>query len=314
MSGDAQDHWSRYWQQGHLTSLPHGFKSNYDGEFLDFWNAQFAQLAGGHVVLDVCSGNGSIALLAQAFSTSNRLDLVVKALDAATITSAPLLAANPAWARHVHAIEFIDNTPLEQLALPSSSVDLVTSQFGIEYTDWTVAAAAIFRVLKPGAHFALVCHTPESKILREMEQQCGDYDKLFELEVFDGGLLSAVGNTAPDEVRGRLNRGLDNIYRLFERNRASAVLSGIGRTLDNILKQSGTDFATAMRNYAQLQQQVELSRGIARDLLGVHLALRDTPRWHEVFVTAGMERLDAGEIRYGTGEIAGHYHRFARPP
>ncbi|HEY9119557.1 MAG TPA: hypothetical protein VIN33_07345, partial [Marinobacter sp.] len=62
------DRLRNYWRQGHLTSLPCGFSLNYDGEFLQFWHQQFALLGAGACVLDVCSGNGSIALLARDYS------------------------------------------------------------------------------------------------------------------------------------------------------------------------------------------------------------------------------------------------------
>lgn len=309
---DATGHWTHYWRQGHLTSLPCGFESNYDGEFLTFWNAQFAALDKGAVVLDVCSGNGSIALLAQEFSARNELGLQVQAVDAAGIEVAPLIAANPAYATHVRAIRFITDTPLEQLELPAVSVDLVTSQFGIEYTDWAAAAGVVTRVLQPGGHFALLCHTPESRILPEMERQCRDYDSLYALEVFSGALAADVGSAPPDEVRQRLNGGLDSIFALFKDDRASVLLGGLGRTLENIYRQSATDFDAAMRNYLQLQRQVDLSRGIARDLLAVHHALRAAPQWHDAFVAAGLARLDSGVIRHHTGDIAGRWHRFRK--
>lgn len=309
----VDDHWSRYWRQGHLTSLPCGFTSNYDGEFLDFWQSQFAALGVGQVVLDICSGNGSIALLARDFAVRNKLALTVKALDAANIDIAPVIAAHPHYAEHVRAIEFIPNTPLEQMDLPAASVDLVTSQFGVEYTDWATAAGVVSDVLKPGGRFSVLCHTPESRILREMERQCADYDRLFELEVFDGGLVADIHQVSPRTVRRRLNRGLDSIYDLFRQDRGSAVLGGIGQTLERIHKQAVDHFDQAMRDYVQLKEQVALSRGIARDLLAVHHALRANEAWHNAFVDAGLERRAVGEIRYRTGDIAGRAYSFTKP-
>ena len=176
MHSEASDHWTDYWQQGNLTSLPRGFASNYEGEFLQFWEAQFAGLARDACVLDVCSGNGSIALLAKGYSARHQLDLQVKATDAAHIDMARVIDSHPDLSQHIQAIEFLPGVRLEALAVAPASCDLVTNQFGIEYSDWAMSASNIYRMLKPGGCFAMVCHSADSKILQAMESQQADYE------------------------------------------------------------------------------------------------------------------------------------------
>ncbi len=304
-------HWTDYWQQGNLTSLPHGFAGNYDGEFLQFWEEQFAGLARGACVLDVCSGNGSIALLARDFSVRHQLDLQVKATDAAHIDAERVAHSHPGLAQHIEAIEFLPGIPLEVLAIPSASCDLATSQFGIEYSDWAVSAANIYRMLKPGGGFAMVCHSADSTILREMASQQADYERICGIALFNEALPDR-GN-ASATLAQQLEQGLQELYELFQRNRSSQILSAAGGRLEDIRKLALQDPGRGLREFIRLRDGIRVSRGIAEDLLAVNRALQASPDWHQAFVEAGLERVDSGEIHYRTGDTAGASYRFVKP-
>ena len=51
-----------------MTSLPQDFAANYDGEVAEFWQAAFAQVPPAGRMIDLCTGNGAIALLAVAYA------------------------------------------------------------------------------------------------------------------------------------------------------------------------------------------------------------------------------------------------------
>jgi hypothetical protein len=89
--------------------------SNYDGDTAAFWDEQFALVNRNARVMDLCSGNGAVALLAQDFSTRNGLEFHVTAVDAATIDIASIAIIHPQFGKHLHAIEFKDKLLPEEL-------------------------------------------------------------------------------------------------------------------------------------------------------------------------------------------------------
>lgn len=309
MSQPPANHWSHYWQQGNLTSLPQGFAGNYDGEFLAFWEAQFAALPAGASVLDVCSGNGAIALLACDYSRRHARDLRVSVSDAAAIETARVLQAHPQLQPHVESMTFLPGTPLETLALAAGSIDLVTSQFGVEYTQWETAAATIWRMLRPGGRFAMVCHSPESTILPAMEAQHAEYARMTTI----GLLAPGNGDThRPADFDTQLEQTLAALYQLFQQNRSSQLLSAAGSRLEAIRQRAQREPDAAWRDFVALRAGIAASQGIAADLLAVNRALSAHPDWYQAFINAGLALVETTTIHYHTGEKAGDAYRFMK--
>lgn len=312
MSIDTRGQWSNYWRQGHLTSLPCGFESNYDGEFLQFWNSQFLLLKPGSCVLDVCAGNGSIALLAQDYSDRHRLDLQVKAVDAADIDATALIEKNPAFQRQIQAIEFIPNTLFEDFAAEADSMDLVSSQYGIEYTDWETSAKKIHQLLRPGGYFSLICHAFDSKIMTQMEIQQRDYARLIDIELFSQELDLQDARAFPEKFVKQLASALDTIYAMFKQDRTSDVFSAVGPELEKIGRVTLKDFVAGFRQFNQFAQGVKISFATSSDLLAVNRRLTQSPDWFLVFSDTGLEFLQSGDIHYRTKERAGKYYQFRK--
>lgn len=312
MEIDTRKEWSNYWRQGHLTSLPRGFSSNYDGEFLQFWNAQFALLNPGGRILDVCSGNGSIALLAQDYSDRKGLNFRIKAIDAAEIDVTSLVRQNPKLAKHIQAIQFQPDTLLEDMNEEPESVDLVTSQFGVEYTEWQSSARNIYRALKPGGYFSLICHSFDSKITTQMERQQLDYALLMDVDIFSRKIEFERSRDFPRSFVQQLDNALDTIYAIFKENRTSDVLSGVGRELENIRALAIRDFAAGFQRFTQFREGVKISYATASDLVAVNHRLQQFPNWYEVFIDAGFELSQSGDIHYHTAELAGRFYQFTK--
>ena len=86
MNATQSDHWSDYWSRGSLTSLPQDFAANYDGEVAEFWQGAFSGLDDTGRMIDLCTGNGAIALLAAEYFASEKPDIEIVAVDATTFT------------------------------------------------------------------------------------------------------------------------------------------------------------------------------------------------------------------------------------
>lgn len=142
---DPQD-WTPYWRRPTLTSFGDIFPNNYDGSILEFWQRQLTgQLQ--HVV-DVACGNGALTWIANSILNRDGNRTRVTGVDFADIDPFAALKRKPG---RYPQVRFIGNTPAEQLPFADASVDLLISQYGIEYSDLSRSVPEAARVLVPGA-------------------------------------------------------------------------------------------------------------------------------------------------------------------
>ena len=80
----AQERWNRYWEHGFVTSCSGAFSGNYEGTLKTVWERFVAECPPGSRVLDICTGNGAIAMIANQVGRSRDLNLEIHAIDSAT--------------------------------------------------------------------------------------------------------------------------------------------------------------------------------------------------------------------------------------
>ena len=153
--------WSRHWASGAGHSCAGSFWNDYGGEIAAFWRAMHATTPSGACVLDLATGGGAVPRLL----LHSRPDLPVDlhAVDLATTA--------PAWVRErppgaPGRVTFHGGTRVEALPLRAASVDLVTSQYGIEYAEVDAALDEVLRVRAPRGRIAFVLHHAESRPVR----------------------------------------------------------------------------------------------------------------------------------------------------
>lgn len=153
-----KQHWSEYWKQGHLTSFGSDFERNYAGILRDVWFPIFDGLKPGFEVLDVATGNGAIPLLIRDYLGQSNINGRVRGIDYAEIHT----SINEHDGQI--AIDLIGGVNCESIPF-EAQVDLVTSQFGIEYSNVTESLVQISNILKIGGRISLVCHHSDSVIM-----------------------------------------------------------------------------------------------------------------------------------------------------
>jgi ubiquinone/menaquinone biosynthesis C-methylase UbiE len=154
--------WSRYWARGTLHSCPNAFQGNYGEEIRTLWLEYFSSLPSGARVLDIGTGNGAVAFLAQEAARATGRELLIEAIDAAEID--PLRAAK-AHGLSVGDIVFRGRTPCESTEYPPALFDAVASQYALEYTRVRETLAEMARILKPGGRALFVIHHADSVAL-----------------------------------------------------------------------------------------------------------------------------------------------------
>lgn len=183
--------WSFFWQSPIATALPERFPANYDGPMLDFWRAQLDGRF-DHIV-DLATGNGALVWIAH--------DIQSRQDKPARITGVDLAAIDPFTALRKRrdeypTISFIGNTSIESLPFADRSIDVVISQYGIEYSNLEKTIAEIGRVVTSSGKICFIIHDKESVIVKNITtkiEHCKDMiadHKFHELTRRFIGLLS----------------------------------------------------------------------------------------------------------------------------
>ena len=153
------EHWSQYWEQGHLTSFGESFSLNYTGVLRSVWLDTFAMLPNEFSVLDIATGNGALPLLIQESHEGSDIKGSVTGIDLADVKPLELSEGS------LIKLKLQSRIDCCELPFNEATFDLVTSQFGIEYAPLKSAIPEAIRVLKPGGKLQVVVHHHDSMII-----------------------------------------------------------------------------------------------------------------------------------------------------
>lgn len=164
-------HWTQLWNTtATLSSFSEGdAAAGYQGELKAFWEQVFSRAPDAATVLDIGTGNGALAYMANEYSREHNKDFVVHGTDAAKINPAAVFASKPEIVQSLQQITFHSETATEKLPFDDESIDLVTSQFAFEYGDQEASLKEIMRVLKPGGAAVLMLHHADSGIVKDSQ-------------------------------------------------------------------------------------------------------------------------------------------------
>jgi len=304
----TNEHWSKYWKQGFLTSLPTDFKGNYDKEIKDFWFTQFETLPQEACILDVCTGNGAIALLAAEYSKHNRKTFQIIATDAAKIDVNMIKAQFPELSELIDSITFIDELALESFDTTQYSFDLICSQYGIEYCDLVQVARVFSLILKPTGRLAFMSHAKDTQIL---DFTTNDYKLLESMYFFTRTKKLVRHNASQKELQGYFKQVAYELNRSLL-TRVSPVLKLLMRACQFVLKSNPQEFEEGKANLFDFIKSLHSGRARTQDLADVHQKMTDDPNWFKQFAIDGIELLEQSSISYKNSP-AGDVYIFKKP-
>lgn len=308
---DRSAHWSCYWAGGSLTSLPQDFSGNYDGEIAEFWHAQCEPLADGSTVIDVCTGNGAVAMLvANSASRLNRQWQII-GVDAAAIDAQRIRRLHRGQSG-ADRVQFVGDQPFEQFALDPGSVDLMVSQYGIEYCHWRLAAERAFELLKPEGRLAMITHAPDSDMLMTMRVEAGEYERIERLKLLAAFNAWLEGRIGPDRL-AKVVREARKIVGRAMRHNPSPLYRYVMEMLEGLWQVGPDNFHRYRAPVQTFHDQLSAGHGRLKDMLRVNEAMIADPGWTRVFESAGLQLLDQGELQYRQRHRIGHFRIFAKP-
>lgn len=162
------EHWSKYWHTaGVLNSFAEGdANSGYTGELKKFWEKALEQAPQGATIVDLGTGNGALALVANDHGIVHQKDFVVHGIDAASIDPVKQFEKSPATAKKLKKITFHSETAIEKMPFEANSVDVFIGQFAFEYATRNAALKAVLKALKPGGQMTLMMHHSSSELVK----------------------------------------------------------------------------------------------------------------------------------------------------
>ena len=175
---DSRSAWTRFWKYDRLASFVAGPGApNYDERIASGWREFFESLPDESRVLDLCTGNGAIAVLAVETAERCGKHFSVTGLDLADIAPAAFVSRSRDELQKIH---FLGGTAAEVLPLESASFDAVVSQYGIEYSDLERSVPEALRVLAPGGRPRFAVHAAEGSVAANTRSAIADADFLLD--------------------------------------------------------------------------------------------------------------------------------------
>ncbi|MEN8251128.1 MAG: class I SAM-dependent methyltransferase [Bacteroidota bacterium] len=267
----THEHWTSYWQTGVTGSFGAQEPKWYKEILEPFWQDIFSSLPQKAEILDVATGNGAIARIAALSSKNNDREFSITASDKAR--------QKPAETNYDNGIKYLLNSPTENLEFPGHQFDLITSQFGIEYSDIKKSLPTLFKHLKPGAELIFIAHNSQSIICNESREELNQYRSILDEQPIFKKLDQLI--TSMGEIRSRSdlaalksNRSADKSREAF--NRLVAKLTARyseGIVIADLLKQINPIFKQMMM--APVSEKLKFSNTIKLNMQQARLRLQD---------------------------------------
>ncbi len=258
-----QAYWDTYWQGMH-DNAAHGVGGVQNDELQHYWSKVFANLPSkaAPTIVDIGSGNGG--LTAQILQASPEATVI--ASDASTNA---LYGVKQRFSQ-------VECVAADAAALPLSegSVDLMVSQFGIEYAGAEAIVPAL-NCLAPGGYFAALMHLRDGVIHRECANDLAALEATQKVEVLPlaqkafaaGYALNAKEITPAEFLEAERHfapavRSLEVILARWGKGAAGGLLDRLYSDIAQMYpRMSSYDPAEVLQLLERMEQELEAYRG-----------------------------------------------------
>ena len=309
----TNNHWSAYWETGALTSLPSDFKENYDGELAVYWQSILDSVESDSCLLDVCTGNGAVAVLISELADKMGKDISITAVDASEIKPQHVLHHFPNKQKYIDSVQFISGCRIENMADKlNQAYDLIVSQYGIEYCETKQAAKSIVHSLQSGGRFVFVSHSPDTAMLQYMRDEESIYQLFDDASLFEILKQFSKDKMTANTFKNKLGSGLQHL-RQFSQYQSKSLYKTWGQNLYQLYQMNNSELKQQRPQILAFVMQFIYARMRSQDLLDVSEKLINDPQWYLPFVENGLVLDQQGTIKYHQQHNVGHYYEFSKP-
>jgi SAM-dependent methyltransferase len=303
----SHQHWSSYWNTGAQTSLPTDFQNNYDGAIYDWWQQRVDSLPNNSAVLDVCTGNGAVALLMAEVAVQSNKTFQITAVDICKINTESILKNHAS--EITSQIKFISDCPLESInTYIQNQQAMIVSQFGLEYTDLTITAPLLYDLLSAEGELAFIAHSANSAIFETMATEDNIYKWLESIGVFD---IIRQFNQQKISVNGLKNR----IMTVVKNNQPDHTIlrqplfQSWQKTLSTLLKLPNLQVKNQMPQLREYLSQHIAAWQRAQDMVQVAKKLSHED-WVNPLLASNFVESEHKPLIYNKKYTVGHGYRF----
>lgn len=297
-------HWDSFWKDSKsLDSFSEMSEQSDKYIFLrKFWEGSLTLVQKKEKVVDIGSGNGGIALIAQNFSDRNGLYLDVHAIDQVNLDKTTIIRNNPEYAKQLQKIHFSGSQKVENLKYSEESISLFTSQFAYEYMERGKALRAMYHALKPGGCIAIIAHSDESIITEDSRVGVASLNEALHkspLFVLAEMYLSFKNQVVTDKPAKN-----SSVY-----SHLSALEASIKWTMDTLNKKFGDTASPWLIDVTRRVAKVLAASGkvpvnvVQKELENTFRALQDSMLRSEDQIEAALSDNDLAELRKLAEEI-----------
>jgi len=300
LNQQRRESWSRYWSIGALHSCAGSFAGNYSGEVHDFWRRAINGLGNDIRLLDIATGNGALPRLMFDL-LAPQIEFTIEAIDLADVRPAWVETIPDAWRQRLH---FHAGVAAENLPFDDASMDLVMSQFGLEYTVLQHSLAEIRRVSRQGGRLALVVHASDSLIVGQAREELSHIDWLQQangLPALANAMCDPVARSATPDGRATLTHdaGANSLRREFNQAMADATARAKLSRCADVLLETQSAIAEALSACGSRGQAGDGHERLAKMLV----ALADNEFRLRELVSCAIDQKDAQSLAARAGAV-----------
>ena len=217
------DAWSLYWQNNHQESCITPCNETDSTILIDIWQNFALDLKPNFELLDLATGNGSVARRLISFNKH----LKVTAVDQASIDPTKYVDDNIL----LDNIQFVADVNIEKLPFEQNIFDAVTSQFGLEYSNLSLSIPELVRVLKQAGRFLFIMHHADSEVVGPAKLKVKEFNLIFESNLLHDFELFLSNNLSLEE----LNKTGEKLLNNPELIKSNAITGQIFSAIDKLI-------------------------------------------------------------------------------
>jgi ubiquinone/menaquinone biosynthesis C-methylase UbiE len=254
---EESEAWSVYWQNNHQESCI--AKGNTEDNFIlsDIWRCFSLQLSHCSTVLDLATGNGSVARRLIQFNKS----LKVTAVDRASIDPKKYTDANVL----LSTVHFIPDINIQKLPFDDCVFDAVTSQFGLEYSNLSLSTPELVRVLKHKGQFLFVIHHDNSEVVIPAKVKIKEFNLLLASGLLDNFELFLAGSLSLQQLNAEGEKILNNATW----SKSDAITGQVFLAIDKLiqLKNQNQNLVVIMEAFKDMKTRIDAENSRLNQLI-----------------------------------------------
>jgi ubiquinone/menaquinone biosynthesis C-methylase UbiE len=315
------EQWETYYRGGALATGPAGADGLYDLEVREAWTQFFATLPSAARLLDVGTGNGVVALIAQDVARARGARWTIDATDLARIDPARDV---PDGTRRFAGITFHPGVATESLPFDAGTFDAVSGHYALEYCDTARALVEIQRVLKPGADAQFILHHADSVLIKTARRVQADasllldelaiYRKLHRVVTMDGATPAGLQDATEALIAAirELKKALAEAQRQQpgSARMLAVALDAVPKLLDarrrQLPREAGTEVDRAEGEIRDARARVDDLVAHALDETGIARVVDEAKR-------AGYTQIEHWPIQHAGSNLVGWQLTLHRP-